>query len=126
MPPTDEVAGRVMKTIRRVALVVTGAWLLVVSLLAVGFGGPVVLVFYLWLLALVAAVWRLVRARLSFETYALVVMGTLTALILLSSFLGPAMASASTSPAAPWLLLALFALPLALWIWLAVRTTRGR
>ena len=125
MPPNDEMARHVMRTIRRVALVLVGAGFLVISLLVIGFGGHVALGFYLLLAALAWAAWLLVRARLSLETYAFAVMGTLTALFLLIAF-GPDMVSAAGSPAGGWLLLVLFVLPLALWIWLAVRKMKGR
>jgi hypothetical protein len=100
---------------RRLLLVLLSAWIFVVGLLVLGFGGPAVLFFYLWLFVVLWEIWLLVRGCLSLETYALIVLACLTGLTLLSR-----------SVALRWIILVAPFLPTALAIWLILRKVRDR
>ncbi|TXF09889.1 hypothetical protein [Pelomicrobium methylotrophicum] len=111
---------------RRVLLILLSLPLLVGSLLAIGFGGPIFLGFYLWFFLLVWEIWLLVRRRLNFETYAWIVMGTLYLLFLLAGVIPRALpASMAASEAIRVIVLVVFVLvcllPFILGIWLVVR-----
>ncbi len=113
---------------RRVALVLVSAGLLVVILLGIGFAGPVAgAVLLLWLAVLAAELWLLVRERMGFEGSAWAMLGALAGLVLPPVFIGRAISrSAAGSTVMGIVYFALFLLPVALGIWIAVRRVRRR